>query len=125
MDSKQYEKVILPEAESDIIEILDYIHDELKNPTAAKKLYQNILEAIDRASLFPYAMPKLKNEVITAGKEYIRWRPIYIRMHCLLKKARFLAGVSLSLFCLIHTIEWITQSTNCLIQGKMNYSIKL
>ena len=24
MDSKQYEKVILPEAESDIIEILDY-----------------------------------------------------------------------------------------------------
>ena len=72
MGSNRYEKVILPEAESDIIEILDYIHDELKNPTAAKKLYQNILEAIDRASLFPYAMPKLKNEVITAGKEYRR-----------------------------------------------------
>ena len=54
----------MSEAESDIIEILDYIHDELKNPTAAKKLYQKMLEAIERASLFPYAMPKLKNEVI-------------------------------------------------------------
>lgn len=72
MDLKRYEKLILPEAENDIYEILDYIVYELKNPTAAKNLYLKIKEAIDRVSLFPYAMPTIKNEVIANGNEYRR-----------------------------------------------------
>ncbi len=72
MTFDSYKAVILPQAESDIIEILDYIVKDLNNPTAAKKLWNDIQEAIGRAVLFPYAMPKVKNEAITLGKEYRR-----------------------------------------------------
>ena len=72
MESETYNAVILPQAESDITEILDYIANELKNPTAAKNLWSDIKEAIGRARMFPYAMPLIKNERITLGKEYRR-----------------------------------------------------
>lgn len=72
MTSDNYAAVILPQAEKDITEILDYINNELKNPTAAKNLWADIKGAIGRARLFPYAMPIIKNERITLGKEYRR-----------------------------------------------------
>lgn len=72
MTSGNYTAVILPQAEKDITEILDYIANELSNPTAARNLWVDIKEAIGRAKLFPYAMPILKNERITLGKEYRR-----------------------------------------------------
>lgn len=72
MTADKYTAVILPQAEKDITEILDYITNELKNPTAAKNLWTDIKEAIGRAKLFPYAMPIIKNEHITLGKEYRR-----------------------------------------------------
>lgn len=72
MTSDNYTAVILPQAEKDITEILDYINNELKNPTAAKNLWTDIKEAIGRARLFPYAMPIIKNRRITLGKEYRR-----------------------------------------------------
>lgn len=72
MTSNDYTAVILPQAEKDITDILDYIANELSNPTAAKNLWSNIKESIERARMFPYAMPLLKNERITTGKEYRR-----------------------------------------------------
>lgn len=72
MTADNYTAVILPQAEKDITEILDYIANELSNPTAAKNLWADIKEAIGRARTFPYAMPLLKNEHITRGKKYRR-----------------------------------------------------
>ncbi|HBK01866.1 MAG TPA: type II toxin-antitoxin system RelE/ParE family toxin [Clostridiales bacterium] len=72
MTTTDYSAVILPQAEQDITEILDYIAVNLKNPSAAKNLWTDIKEAIARAKAFPYAMPTLKNEKITLGKEYRR-----------------------------------------------------
>ena len=71
MDS-EYKVQILPQAEEDISDILDYITNTLKNSNAAKNLWQDIVEAIDRARQFPYAMPIVKNDIITLGKEYRR-----------------------------------------------------
>lgn len=72
MMPNNYSAVILPQAENDITDILNYISDELKNPTAAKNLWSDIKEALRRAITFPYAMPIIKNERITLGKEYRR-----------------------------------------------------
>ncbi len=72
MTSNNYTAVILPQAENDITEILDYISNELKKPTAEKNLWMDIKDAIGRARLFPYAMPIIKNQNITLGKEYRR-----------------------------------------------------
>lgn len=72
MTSDNYTAVILPQAEKDITELLDYIANELSNPTAARNLWRDTKEAIGRAKLFPYAMPILKNERIAPGKEYRR-----------------------------------------------------
>lgn len=51
---------------------MDYIYYDLKNPQAAKKLKADIREAITRVRMFPYAMPVIKNEVLTLGNEYRR-----------------------------------------------------
>lgn len=72
MTLNNYTAIILPQAEKDVTEILDYITNELSNPTAAKNLWADIKEAIGRAKMFPYAMPLLKNDRITLGKEYRR-----------------------------------------------------
>ena len=68
----EYKAVILPQAEKDITEILDYISGELANPSAARRLWSDIKEAIGRAKTFPYAMPTIRNEQISSGKEYRR-----------------------------------------------------
>lgn len=72
MTFDDYKVVILEQAEKDITEILDYIYYDLKNPQAAKKLRVDIREAITRVRMFPYAMPVIKNEVLTLGNEYRR-----------------------------------------------------
>lgn len=72
MTSDNYTAVVLPQAEKDITEILDYITNGLSNPTAAMNLWSDIKEAIGRAKMFPYAMPLLRNERITLGREYRR-----------------------------------------------------
>ena len=46
MDFAKYTKVILSEAEDEIDKILDYIVNDLKNPTAAKKLWGDMLMAM-------------------------------------------------------------------------------
>lgn len=72
MTSDKYRAVILPQAETDISDILGYIENELLNPSAAKDLWADIKEAIGRAQMFPYAMPIIKNKRIALGKEYRR-----------------------------------------------------
>ena len=72
MDSAKYTKVILSEAEDEIDKILDYIVNDLKNPTAAKKLWCDMLMAMERIEAFPYAMPKLQGEFVPIGTEYRR-----------------------------------------------------
>ena len=72
MDFAKYTKVILSEAEDEIDKILDYIVNDLKNPTAAKKLWGDMLMAMERIESFPYAMPKLQGEFVPIGTEYRR-----------------------------------------------------
>lgn len=67
-----YTVIILPQAEKDITEILDYISTELSNPSAAKNLWSDIKDSISRASLFPYAMPILKNNRMALDNVYRR-----------------------------------------------------
>ena len=52
--SSNYVAVILLQAEKGITDILDYIANELINPTAAKNLWLDIKEAIGRPVCSPY-----------------------------------------------------------------------
>ncbi len=70
MESSKYKSIILPQAERDIFETMEYITNELCNPTAAKNLFSEIAESVERISVLPYAMPTIKNNEITLGKEY-------------------------------------------------------
>jgi plasmid stabilization system protein ParE len=72
MEKDNYSVTILPQAESDITDILDYIANDLCNPTAASNLWIDIKDAIGRARMFPLAMPVIKNKKITLGEEYRR-----------------------------------------------------
>ena len=72
MTSDKYAKVILSEAEDEIDKILYYIVNDLKNPTAAKKLWNDMLVAMERVESFPYAMPKLQGEFVPQGTDYRR-----------------------------------------------------
>jgi plasmid stabilization system protein ParE len=72
METSNYNAVILPQAESDISDFLDYIANELHNQTAAVNLWSDIKDAISRARMFPLAMPLIKNQKITLGQEYRR-----------------------------------------------------
>jgi plasmid stabilization system protein ParE len=72
MEKSDFNALILPQAENDITEILDYIANDLCNPTAAANLWEDFKEAINRAKMFPLAMPLIKNKKITLGEEYRR-----------------------------------------------------
>lgn len=72
MEETNYKRVILPQAESDIKETLDYIAEKLFNPTAAVKLIEKMEETMQSVSLFPYSRPKLNDERLTLGMEYRR-----------------------------------------------------
>ena len=47
----------LPVARQDMIEIVRYIGQELKNPMAAERLAAELIEAGNRLAAFPYAYP--------------------------------------------------------------------
>lgn len=47
----------LPEAHEDLYGIIAYIAQELHNPEAAKKLHEEILEALDTLCCFPASAP--------------------------------------------------------------------
>ncbi|MCH5158802.1 MAG: type II toxin-antitoxin system RelE/ParE family toxin [Clostridiales bacterium] len=72
MEYENYKCLITPQAIEDIEEALAYITNEFDNEIAAKKLFDKITETVDRIALFPRAMPKVKNDGITLGKEYRR-----------------------------------------------------
>lgn len=59
---KSYSVKILPSAQSDIAEALDYIALELCNPTAALKLQEVITECFSRLKALPYSGKKLNEE---------------------------------------------------------------
>lgn len=52
-----YELEYLPVAQQDMVEIVQYISQELKNPSAANRLAAALIEAGDRIPSFPYANP--------------------------------------------------------------------
>lgn len=72
MDSEKYKCLITPQAIEDIDETLAYITNELENPDAAKKLFEELEKTFERIALFPYSMAKIRNDDITLGKEYRR-----------------------------------------------------
>lgn len=50
-----YRLEYLPIAKQDMADIVRYISHELKNPAAAERLAQDMIEAADRLTEFPYA----------------------------------------------------------------------
>ena len=52
-----YNLEFLPSARGDMVEIVRYISKELHNPAAAERLAGLLVEAAERAALFPYANP--------------------------------------------------------------------
>lgn len=49
-----YKLEFLPLARQDMVEIAQYISHELKNPAAARRLSNNLIEAAERLTEFPY-----------------------------------------------------------------------
>ena len=52
-----YNLVYLPAARRDMVEIVQYIGKNLKNPSAANHLAEALVEAADSILKFPYASP--------------------------------------------------------------------
>lgn len=50
-----YNLEFLPAAKNDMLEIIKYISDELKNPNAALKLADEFIESAEKLCEFPYA----------------------------------------------------------------------
>lgn len=55
--NSMYKVEYLPAAREDLIEIVRYISRELCNPSAAYKLADEIIEAVERTAEFPYLCP--------------------------------------------------------------------
>lgn len=72
MEECKYKRVILPQAEQDIEEALNYISNELCNPDAANKLIYNMTDIMENISMFPYSLPTLKDKRLAQGNEYRR-----------------------------------------------------
>ena len=66
-----YKLEFLPVAKNDMVEIVKYISDELKNPIAASKLAEELISSAENICTFPYS-----NNVYTPiqplGLEYRR-----------------------------------------------------
>lgn len=52
-----YKLEYLPLAQKDMVEIVRYISQELKNPDAAERLAVEWIDAAERVRTFPYATP--------------------------------------------------------------------
>ena len=52
-----YKLEYLPTARRDMIDIVQYISQELKNPIAAERLAIEMVEAAEKILIFPYAAP--------------------------------------------------------------------
>ena len=52
-----YKLEYLPTARQDMIDIVQYISQELKNPIAAERLAIEMVEAAEKILIFPYATP--------------------------------------------------------------------
>lgn len=67
-----YKTEYLPSARRDMLEIVQYIGGVLKNPTAANRLAEELVEKGESLAIFPYANPSylplrpLKREYRTA-----------------------------------------------------------
>lgn len=70
MPTEKYKAVIVAQAKDDISEILSYVRDNLKNLSAAAKLLNDVLNAVDVISSFPCSMPLIADEKLTKGQPY-------------------------------------------------------
>ncbi len=55
-----YKLQFLPIAQNDLVEIVRYIANDLQNQQAAYRLADEIIEATERLTEFPYAYPSYK-----------------------------------------------------------------
>ena len=69
MGSK-YNVIIPPSVFEAIDETLNYLISTYEADTAAAHLLSEWQDAVERVSLFPYAMAKVSNKNISDGKEY-------------------------------------------------------
>ncbi|MCM1438930.1 MAG: type II toxin-antitoxin system RelE/ParE family toxin [Roseburia sp.] len=68
---KNFRVEILPSAQTDIINALDYIAVELCNPTAALKLHSVVAECFERLQNAPFCGRKLETDIPL--KHSYRW----------------------------------------------------
>lgn len=68
-----YEVVLANEAVADIDGIMEYVSVTLCDPSAAKKLFDEIVRTIDAVKNLPYGFPVCRQKQL-AAKE-IRWAP--------------------------------------------------
>ena len=54
---KMYELMYLPAAKQDLVDIAQYIHNELHNASAAIQLVSQLIDAGEKLTDFPYANP--------------------------------------------------------------------
>lgn len=66
-----YKLEFLPVAKNDMLEIIKYISDELKNPVAASKLAENFISSAEKICDFPYSN-KVYTPIKPLGLEYRR-----------------------------------------------------
>lgn len=66
----RYEVIISPSVLVAIDETLDYLINTYSADGAAFKLLSDWKDAVERVSLFPYAMAKVSNHNVSGGQEY-------------------------------------------------------
>ncbi|WP_205314710.1 type II toxin-antitoxin system RelE/ParE family toxin [Ruminiclostridium herbifermentans] len=67
--NEKYRLVYLPVAKQDMIDIMRYISHELGNSSAATKLAEEMIEAADKLTTFPYAH-QVYQPIRTLKQEY-------------------------------------------------------
>jgi len=69
----EFKVIIETTAESDLLGILRYITETLKEPATAKRIYFSIKEKINNLKIIPQRHPLVRDEVLaTRG---LRWMP--------------------------------------------------
>ena len=58
MEKKLYKLEYLPIARKDMLDIVRYISQDLKNPDAAKRLAAALVDQLNNVLTFPYSVPE-------------------------------------------------------------------
>ena len=66
MECDEYRVIVMDPAEADLIEIHDYISEELSAPIAAHNFLLAVRDAINQLAFSPHGHPKVRDERLAA-----------------------------------------------------------